>query len=219
MASVKEEASRRSRQRLIEAATDLFSRQGYQNTSVDEIAAAAGISRGSIFWHFESKAGLLLAVVDCAFARWLDYWNQAQHPDALRPALASMIEVFRAWSRDPCARLMPMLLFESLRDGSPLRESYAERYQMFRQHFAAWAEHHRDESWPENLSPDRFAMVVWGALIGMHLQWRLDPDRVDFDAGMLALESMLARLEREEVATEATGTAAPARPTRDEVLR
>jgi len=203
MANLKEEASRRSRERLIEAATELFSRQGYQNTSVDEIASAAGISRGSIFWHFESKAGLLLAVVDCAFARWLDYWTGAQRHDELRPALRSMIDVFRAWSRDPCARLMPMLLFESLRDGSPLRESYAERYQLFRQHFAAWAEHHRDQSWPRDLDPDRFAVVVWGALIGMHLQWRLDPERVDFAAALEALESMLARLERGDAPDDA----------------
>jgi AcrR family transcriptional regulator len=200
MANLKEEASRRSRERLIEAASDLFSRKGYQHTSVDDIAEAAGISRGSIFWHFDSKAGLLLAVVDCAFARWLEYLREAQHDDAMRPALRSMFEMFRAWARDPCARLLPMLLFESLRDGSPLREPYAERYQLFRQQFATWAEHHRNPGWPANLSPDRFATVVWGALIGMHLQWRLDPDRVDLDAAVEALESLIARLEGENAA-------------------
>lgn len=195
MANLKEEASQRSRERLIEAATDLFSRQGYQNTSVEEIAAAAGISRGSIFWHFKSKAGLLLAVADSAFERWLGYWDQAQRDDELRPALASMFAIFRAWAGDPCARLMPMLLLESLRDGSPLRESYADRYQEFRRRFVEWAEHHRDDSWPAELSPDRFAAVMWGALIGTHLEWRLDPGRVDYQGTLRALEAMLAPLE------------------------
>lgn len=197
MTNLKEESSRRSRARLIEAATDLFSRKGYQNSSIDEIADAAGISRGSIFWHFDSKAGLLLAVVDCAFARWLDYWREAQRDEELLPALEAMFAVFRSWSRDPCARLMPMLLFESLRDDSPIRESYAERYQMFRQTFAAWADHHRDESWPASLDSERFATVVWGALIGTHLQWRLDPERVDLDSALVALEAMLGRLARD----------------------
>jgi len=210
MANLKEESSRRSRERLIEAATELFSRKGYQNTSIDDIADAAEISRGSIFWHFDSKAGLLLAVVDCAFARWLDYWQEVQREDELRPALASMMRVFRAWGRDPCARLMPMLLFESLRDGSPLRESYAERYQIFRQHFAAWAEHHRNPSWPASLTPERFATVVWGALIGMHLQGRLDPARVDLDASLTALEALIARLERDDVTKTPEANPSPA---------
>ena len=68
--SRKREQSELSRERLIEAATRLFAERGYRDASVQAIGEAAGISRGSIFWHFGSKEGLLWAVVQRAFTRW-----------------------------------------------------------------------------------------------------------------------------------------------------
>jgi TetR/AcrR family acrAB operon transcriptional repressor len=52
-----------SRQRLIDAAEELFVEKGYDNTTVVEIGERAGISHGSIPWHFGNKPGLLMAVV------------------------------------------------------------------------------------------------------------------------------------------------------------
>ena len=47
-----------ARERLIGAGTDLFRRQGYVATSVDQICAGAGVSKGSFFHHFGSKEEL-----------------------------------------------------------------------------------------------------------------------------------------------------------------
>ena len=66
----KAEQSERTRGRLVASATKLFARKGYRDASVQEIAEAARISRGSIFWHFGSKEGLLWAVAEELFAQW-----------------------------------------------------------------------------------------------------------------------------------------------------
>src|SRR5436190_110352 len=68
--SRKAEQSQKTRRRLVDSATELFARKGYREASVQQIADAAGISRGSIFWHFGSKEGLLWAVAEELFARW-----------------------------------------------------------------------------------------------------------------------------------------------------
>jgi TetR/AcrR family acrAB operon transcriptional repressor len=52
-----------SRQRLMDAALELFLEKGFENTTVVEIGQRAGISHGSIPWHFGNKSGLLYAVV------------------------------------------------------------------------------------------------------------------------------------------------------------
>jgi TetR/AcrR family acrAB operon transcriptional repressor len=52
-----------SRQRLLDAAEALFIEKGFDNTTVIEIGQRAGISHGSIPWHFGNKSGLLYAVV------------------------------------------------------------------------------------------------------------------------------------------------------------
>ena len=53
-----------TRDRLIEAARELFYVQGYEATSVAEILERAGVHSGSLYHLFESKRHLLLAVLD-----------------------------------------------------------------------------------------------------------------------------------------------------------
>ncbi|MGQ0825035.1 MAG: TetR/AcrR family transcriptional regulator [Actinomycetota bacterium] len=64
MAAVKTEVP--TRERLVEAALDLFARQGFRETTVGEIEAAAGLAprRGALYNHFESKEALLTAAVE-----------------------------------------------------------------------------------------------------------------------------------------------------------
>lgn len=48
---------------ILEAATELFAEQGYAGTSTSEIANKAEVAEGTIFKHFKSKKGLLMAIV------------------------------------------------------------------------------------------------------------------------------------------------------------
>jgi AcrR family transcriptional regulator len=53
--------TRNSRERIVEAAVACFARKGYHNTTMDDIAAESGLSKGSLYWHFEGKEALFLA--------------------------------------------------------------------------------------------------------------------------------------------------------------
>ncbi|MCS8129849.1 TetR/AcrR family transcriptional regulator [Pseudomonas aeruginosa] len=59
-----------TRQRLLDAAECVFSDQGYAAAKLEDIAEVAGLSRGSIYWHFKGKLELLYAVVDRAWFPW-----------------------------------------------------------------------------------------------------------------------------------------------------
>jgi len=54
--------SEQTRETILQAALDLFLKKGYAETSVDEIARRASIAKGTIFFHFKTKLGLLLEV-------------------------------------------------------------------------------------------------------------------------------------------------------------
>jgi AcrR family transcriptional regulator len=53
-----------TRDSIMAAATELFAARGVTSTSIDDIAEAAGIAKGSIYYNFESKAGLVEAIMD-----------------------------------------------------------------------------------------------------------------------------------------------------------
>ena len=61
-----------TRARLLDAAQDLFRREGYATTSVDRIAEAAGYSKGAFYSNFEGKEAIFLAVLDAQSQESLD---------------------------------------------------------------------------------------------------------------------------------------------------
>ena len=53
------EDAMRTKKKILAASLDVFSRQGYEKTSLTDIAREAGVTRGAIYWHFEDKSELL----------------------------------------------------------------------------------------------------------------------------------------------------------------
>lgn len=54
----------RNRQMILRAAEDLLARSGTGHVSIDEVAAAAGVGKGTVFRRFGSRAGLMRALVE-----------------------------------------------------------------------------------------------------------------------------------------------------------
>jgi AcrR family transcriptional regulator len=66
-------ARARRHDRILAAAEHLFAAQGFAKTTVDEIASAAGVSKGLVYDHYASKEDLLAAV----WTRQVDAWREA----------------------------------------------------------------------------------------------------------------------------------------------
>lgn len=67
-----------TRDHIVEAADELFYRQGYEHTSFSDIADAVRISRGNFYYHFKSKDEILGAVIDVRLAntrKMLEKWE------------------------------------------------------------------------------------------------------------------------------------------------
>ncbi len=104
-----------SRDKILDAAQDLFARRGYAGIGMREVAEVAGLGKSSLFHHFGSKAELYAAVVGrildlfdrrltaalaaggdplLRFDRWIDALVDtfAQHPTSARLLLRSLFE-------------------------------------------------------------------------------------------------------------------------------
>lgn len=55
---------RDGRAALLDAAAEVFAARGLRDASVDEVAERAGYSKGAVYWHFESKDDLFLALLE-----------------------------------------------------------------------------------------------------------------------------------------------------------
>lgn len=62
----------RKRERILAAATERFVRHGYRKTSIDEVARAAGVAKGTIYLYYRSKPELLFHAVAHEKRRYLE---------------------------------------------------------------------------------------------------------------------------------------------------
>ena len=61
-----------TRQRVLEAAAELFATRGYAATSISAICKASGVLPSSMYWAFGNKAGIFAAVLEDSAERWLE---------------------------------------------------------------------------------------------------------------------------------------------------
>ncbi|HKW83015.1 MAG TPA: TetR family transcriptional regulator, partial [Burkholderiaceae bacterium] len=66
MARRTKEEAQATRSLILDTAELVFEQRGVSGTSLNEIAKAAGLTRGAIYWHFQNKADLFNAMMDRA---------------------------------------------------------------------------------------------------------------------------------------------------------
>ena len=83
------EDAEETRHQLLEAAQRVFVEKGVSRTSLQDIAQAAGVTRGAIYWHFKNKAELFNAMMDSAVLPMEQAMRQIGH-DALQDPLVEL---------------------------------------------------------------------------------------------------------------------------------
>lgn len=176
-----------SRRRILDAAEKLFIERGVSQTSFAKIEREAGISRGSIPWHFTNKRGLLLSILDRAMLLGSSDYSDLAGRSGIRSALARA----RAKLHRPQAVLLSVLLSESLHADSETNGRYRQFHADTRRAIIDLLERSDDIELPVGLDEDALSTIVVGALIGIHLQYRVAPDLVDLDAAIDDLADLL----------------------------
>jgi len=74
-----------SRTKILQSATRLFGRRGFQGTTIEDVTRESGISRGALYWHFKSKSELLGAVVERLQKEYLDVFIENVMSAGSRP--------------------------------------------------------------------------------------------------------------------------------------
>lgn len=167
--------------RILDAALDVFSRRGYKDTAVDEIALAAETSKGGVYFHFPNKQAIFLALVD-RMARLLQGRAEeamAAEPDLVAKLDAALLTVLRTFaSHRSLARLF---LVEALGAGREFNQTMGEVHAQF----ARLIERRLDEAVAEGVIPPldtRLAGRAWfGALHEVVTAWVLteQPGRLE----------------------------------------
>ncbi|MGH7819982.1 MAG: TetR/AcrR family transcriptional regulator [Candidatus Binatia bacterium] len=179
-----------SRRALVSIAIDCFSRYGYQGTSIDRIARAAGVTKGALYYHFKDKQELLFGALDDrigGFERVV-----VERVTRLKDPVAALYEV-----ADICVeqatisnhrRFILTLMVEALDTQPELSERFRAMMRRFREFLAnTVAIGQRKGAFRAEVEPAFAAQLFVAALIGTELQYYQDPEAIPLRDSMHAV--------------------------------
>jgi len=121
-----------AREPILEAAVALFAERGFAATSVGDVCKRAPIGKPAVYWHFESKQGLLRAALQSVRAQWIEHIQKqtAREGDPAERLRRFTDEWRRIVVESPNALRLPILMqLENVATSQESRDAVAGLWQ------------------------------------------------------------------------------------------
>ncbi len=176
-----QQRSEETRIKIMDAAAKLFSRQGYNKASVDDICEEAGISKGAFYHHFKSKQELFLALLD-GWLQTIDNAIDASKDKTAPETFMQMTEAF-PYIFATAGENLPMFLefwTQANRDKKIWDASIAP-YRRYHKYFTALIKKGVAEGSFVEVDPDLASRMIVSTAMGLLLQSLLDPKGANWE--------------------------------------
>jgi len=194
VAAGKHKVSGRARKELMAVAIDCFARYGYQGTSIERIAGAAGVTKGALYYHFRDKEELLFEAVQDRIAEFEDrVVGSVKRVSDPAGALAEIARVcVHIATKNNLRRFILTLMVEALDTNPRLSAAFRGILRRFRSYLAGIVRLGQEEGvFRKDIDAARAAELFAGGVIGAELQHYQDPERVDLGVAMEAVVDQL----------------------------
>lgn len=179
------------REKIIDAASELLEEKAYNNISLNDIAERAGISKGTLYYHYKTKEDLLFDVADTYFTRQyeeLEIWTDNPKKDTSFHRLFKYILERDVY--EPAIRFR--LLYAAMEGNDSLKEKLIDRYRLFQTAISK-----KIGERVQNLDPD---FLAWTSLLlsdGIIVQSALNNKDFDPQAYIEQADRFITRLSPE----------------------
>ncbi|MFQ5398038.1 MAG: TetR/AcrR family transcriptional regulator [Anaerolineae bacterium] len=159
-----------TRERILDAALNIFSHKGYHDTRLDEIVEESSTSKGAIYFHFPNKERLFLALVD-QFAdllerRVVDAIQHSTGIERVRVALETVIETFGKYRRPA-----KILLVQAVGLGTTFENKRLEVNDRFANLIATYLQEAIDVGDISPVDTEVVSYAWMGAIYGVIIRW------------------------------------------------
>lgn len=166
------------RSELVASAFALFSQKGFDGVNLDEIAAHAGVTKGSLYWHFNSKRDLIHAA--CAY-----YYRAYQRK--INEALADVTDPWERLDRtlqvavrtclmDQQNRVFTMEIFTFSVHDAALRRSWQQFYDSVREFYIGLVKAAASAGKIQVTDPEHAVNMMLAAMEGVKLRALFEPE-------------------------------------------
>lgn len=203
MARRTKEDAQRTRERILDMAEREFHRRGVSRTSLEQVAAAAGVTRGAIYWHFRNKADLFNAMmnrVTLPLENEILRSGEKTLDDPVAQIRGSFLAALHATVADPQARRVFEIALFKVEHGSALRGVRERRLKGLRGRVENVERGFRRAArlglWSSRVPARAAALGMQSLIDGLISNWMIDPDAFDLvRTGEQAIDAYLRGLQ------------------------
>jgi TetR/AcrR family acrAB operon transcriptional repressor len=178
-----------SRRDLMDVAIDCFAHHGFQATSIDRIAKAAGVTKGALYYHFKDKEELLFAAVKNRIGQFERRVVTDLTPVSNAPAALQQLArvCFDHATKSNHRRLIVTLMVEALDTHPRLAAEFRDMMQRFREFLRTIIRSGQERrEFRADIDATIAAEVYAGAIMGAEIQYYQDPKGFDLAATIAA---------------------------------
>jgi AcrR family transcriptional regulator len=126
-----------SRNRILDAATEIAADRGYEGTSIALVSAICGLPASSIYWHFKDKDDLIAAVIERSFGSWLSAWRIPETGTPRERIVGIVMQIAKALLDSPDFIRLGLMLSLERRPVEPrAREMFLQTRELARRQLA-----------------------------------------------------------------------------------
>ena len=177
MARKTKQEAQETRQHILDVALRLFSQQGVSSTSLGEIAKAAGVTRGAIYWHFKDKSDLFSEIWELSESNIgeLELEYQAKFPgDPLSVLREILIHVLESTVTEERRRLLMEIIFHKCEFVGEMAVVQQAQRNLCLESYDRIA-----KMLPADLMTRRAAIIMRGYISGLMENWLFAPQSFD----------------------------------------
>jgi AcrR family transcriptional regulator len=176
------------------SAFDLFADRGLRHVNLDEIAAGAGVTKGSLYHHYRSKKDVILAACQYYYRSWQQRIQQEIAPlpnslEKLRTALSSSVKtcVIERRNRVFTAEIFAMSLYDA-----DVRASWAQFYDTVRETYIGLVEAARAAGQLKIEDPRRAVDLMLATVEGIKPRASFEPEIADAAEQQAIVDDLMA---------------------------
>jgi AcrR family transcriptional regulator len=198
MKTPRKRATSDSRQQILNAAAICFAEKGYHRTTMDDIVRGSGLSKGSLYWHFDSKKAVLLTLAEGLFSELGRTLEAIEHADlSAAHRLEAMVQVMGNLfdTNDSWVPLMMEFWGHTFRD-EDVQALTISLYQEYRTYLSQLVQEGMDSGEFRHVDAFEVASTLIGVTDGLMVQWAMESTTLDFSSALqtavdLILEGLL----------------------------
>ncbi len=177
------DASEIRKNQILDAATSVFARLGFEHARMDDIVQASGLSKGALYWYFKSKEEIITGILHRLFKTDIEQLRGLLDVEGTVSERLLMLTRYRIAGLKHVSHLIPIFVefyAVTVREDW-VRHFIAEYFENFRGLLIDLIQQGIDRGEFRPVSPTETAVTISAIYEGLMVHWLVDPEVVQWD--------------------------------------